>query len=352
LLVFRDNLPFEAEAVLATLPFMFVFAMFTLFVFTWMSLLKYSMSIPQNPFSKVRVPFMVVNIFNAAYVAVTIFMINPNTPDDLRVQLVQIGGVIMASISLILAIAVLFYGLSLYRFMQNVGGKRRVNNAAKMSGTNRMKYGAFGITFCLIGESVLWLITSIDIETFFSNELILGSVYYIFSVISMSIVLFLFRNGVTNVNPNQSTLSKQKSSSHINSERTRPIGRVNTGRSIAGPSEIVRSPSRDHALSEDNGVGTRSSDEDLQHVKFADPSRSDSVAIWHSVRERDALLALGTDIDHQSDEVDGVELATENATVSENTNNVTVSNGTASPESTLIRVQPVADPSLTTPLNP
>jgi len=183
-----------------------------------------------------------------------------------------------------------------------------------------MKRGAYGFSLALVGEGVLWLVTSIDIETFFSNELVLGSIFYAFSVVSMCIMLYLFKNGVAALDPN-STLSKQKSSTQLNKKGSdRLITRQESARSIRSQSKselgvrsttgsvsgrtrgatddmtgsqksMLASPLNNdlEAMGEGERRGRRNSDDDVQ-------------SITHTHREVDALMSLGADLDQVQEE--------------------------------------------------
>jgi len=299
---------------------MFIFAIYTFLVFTWMSLLKYSMNTPQNPFSRVRVPFFLVNVFNLVYVAVTIYLISPSTPDNTRVIVVEVGGVVMGSLAILTAASVIFYGMSLYRFMESAGGKKLSGSKKKTSASSsaeRMKYAAYGFSLALIGEGALWLETSIDIQTFFNNELVLGSVFYSMSVISMSIMLFLFKNGVTALDP-KTTLTKQKSSTLLNKTGSdRLLTRQESARSMRRAAS--RSDARTRVTDSVSGR-TRGATEEMSTAggtsppsikstldaplntddEFEQPKRRDSEEVQdivHTHREVDALMSLGADLD-------------------------------------------------------
>jgi len=236
-------------------------------------------------------------------------------------------------VAIALASGIIFYGMSLYKFMETAGGKKLSSSAKKSTSASqsaiRMKRGAFGFSAMLIAEGALWLVTSIDIDTFLNNELVLGSVFYSLSVVSMCIMLYLFKNGVAALDPN-STLSKQKSSTLLGekkgSERliTRQesarsmrsasksdLGRSRGGNSVSGR---TRGATTDDVITGSPGSATSTlaaplnADEEFvpRSPKAARrPSEDDVERIRHTNREVDALMSLGADLEVHDDEFNG-----------------------------------------------
>jgi len=152
-----------------------------------------------------------------------------------------------------------------------------------------------------------------------ANELVLGSSFYAMSVISMCIMLYLFKNGVAALDPN-STLSKQKSSTKLNKGGSdRLITRQESARSIH------RTASRSQAGG--NSVSGRTRGEtDEQVLSSSPPSAKSTLAaplntddefepkpsahrdsevvqdITHTHREVDALMSLGADLEQVHEE--------------------------------------------------
>jgi len=178
----------------------------------------------------------------------------------------------------------------------------------------------------LIAEGALWLVTSIDIDTFLNNELVLGSVFYSLSVVSMCIMLYLFKNGVAALDPN-STLSKQKSSTLLGEKKgsERLITRQESARSMrtASKSDLGRSrggnsvsnrATNDDMITGSPGSATStlaaplSADEEFapRSPKAARRASEDEVErIRHTNREVDALISLGADLEVHEDEFNG-----------------------------------------------
>lgn len=160
------------------------------------------MKSPTNPFKRVQKPFIAVNILLTC-IAIASFVILVVLPDrSTQLSFAQAASIVMAIVAIGVAVAIMFFGYSLVRFLQKAQGA--VSSTAKPNPAIVMMWrGALVFCICYIGESATWIYTSIDLESFYNSQEIVVPIFYGFNIAALLMLLALFKNGVDQRNPNK-----------------------------------------------------------------------------------------------------------------------------------------------------
>jgi hypothetical protein len=137
-----------------------------------------------------------------------------------------------SAVGIIMCTGFIIYAIKLYQLLSKA-------NKASPVAKNTLLAGVL-FALCFIGESVVSVISAALPDVFDSNSEYMIGVYYSFNLLGLCVLLYLFKNGVSKLNPNFGKSSRDLSSTG-SSKSTRP--RKGTETINASSAEDIRTSS-------------------------------------------------------------------------------------------------------------
>jgi uncharacterized repeat protein (TIGR03803 family) len=235
-----SNLPLFVNGVISLiLPFTLFFFCFTLILFGWIGIYHFNMRSDAPTLLKPAVYVINIIIF-IIFIILLALMNSAKDNNNLSKQIITAGTVILAIITLIIAIGFNVYGILLCRQLsavQKLNSNKSVNHSAAV---RRMFIVAQLFSFCFSIVAILQLITAINLDEFYSNLSIFLAVTYSFDLVCVLLVILLFKQAVDSMAKEASRLSDTSQRTNNRITRTSKLvseNSVNTSRSRIAPTE-------------------------------------------------------------------------------------------------------------------
>jgi hypothetical protein len=166
-----------------------------------------------NPFNKLKVPFAITNAAQFTIIIGLVIALSTNGDSSTQIDLAKAGTIIIICFGLLLTTAFVAYGHLLAKVLGAAGKQSSV----------RRNIQAATIVFplCFFLESITGIITVSDFDTFYQDMAVVVGLEYLASALSMLSLLWIFRNGVSAMSPNKSTLGTMDSQTERSSKASK-----------------------------------------------------------------------------------------------------------------------------------